>query len=164
LSQKYKVYLWVSVSALAVFIFYICFQTIFAKEEGRIRNFILQGRRAAEARDIFACAGMVSNNYQDKYGNDRAILIYNAKEFFAYYKRILIYIEKMEIKLNDSKKEACVELVAVVLVESEESKKEYIFEKDKGRFQIKLVKENNKWQVQELELFEPINIMGQEIS
>jgi hypothetical protein len=164
LRQKYKVYLWASVSALAIFIFCICLEALLAGEEGRVRNFILQGRRAAEAKDIFACADMVSNNYQDRYGNDRSSIIYCAKECFGYYKKILIYIEKMEIKINGSKREARVEIVATVLVESGENKKEYIFEKGKGRFGLRLVKENNKWQVEELELFEPISIMGQEVS
>ncbi len=137
---------------------------MFSQEEGRIRKFILQGRKAAEAKDIVTCAGMVSMKYQDKYGNDRASLIYTGNQVFAYYKDIFVYIEKIDIKLDDSKTEAKVEIVATVLGHTVENKTEHILEKGKGRFQVRLVKENKKWLVRELEFLEPVTLMGQGIS
>lgn len=129
-----------------------------------MRKFILQGKKAVESKNIFTCAGMISSSYHDKYGNDRQSLLYAAKEFFGYYKQIRVNIKSMEIKLDDTKKEASVEIVALVVGQSEQNNTEKILEAENGRFRIRLVKEENKWHLRELEFFEPITIMGQNIS
>jgi hypothetical protein len=70
----------------------------------------------------------------------------------------------MDIKLDDTKTEANVEAVVLVLGHSKENKSEKIFEGEKGRIKIKLIKENNKWLLWEAEFLEKATIMGQEIS
>jgi hypothetical protein len=163
-NERYRIYPGVVGGALLILLLFIWFQNIFSGEEGRIRKFILQGKRAAEARDILACAAMISTRYQDKYGNDRQNLIYSAKEFFNYYRQIFVNIESMEIEIDDTKMQASVEIMALVVGQTQESKSEKILEGEKGRFRIRLVKEDKKWHLLELEFFEPVTIMGQEIS
>ena len=145
---------------------FILFSWIFAPlagEKGRVRKCIMEGRQAIETKNIFACSAMISENYHDKYGNDRAMVIYAAKETFSFYKKITIRIEKMEIRLNESKNEADGELVASILCQSEAGKTENIFEKEKGRFRLKLIKEDKKWYVTEVEFLEALSIVGKSI-
>jgi hypothetical protein len=70
----------------------------------------------------------------------------------------------MEIKFDDSKKQADVEIVAMVLGQTQSDNAEKILEGEKGRFRVKLIKEERVWMVSEFEFFEPITVMGQNIS
>jgi hypothetical protein len=133
-------------------------------EEGRVRKFILEGKKAVEQKNILSCASMIADTYQDKYGNDRQSLIFAAKNFFSYYQSVFIAIEKMEIKLSQSRDKAEVEMVALVLCRLQDNSTEHIFEKEKGRFMVKLVKEDKKWKLQEIEFLEEISVMGEKIS
>lgn len=162
--QKHKIFILSVLWALFIFIFLIFFQNILAGEEARVRKFILKGKKAAESKDIFTCADMISSQYHDKYGNDRQSLIYASKEAFTYYKNIFIHIENMDIKLDDSKKEASVEIVALVIGQTQDNKAEKIIEADKARSRVRLIKENKKWQLLEIEFFETITVMGQNIT
>ncbi|MBM3254941.1 MAG: hypothetical protein FJZ08_01390 [Candidatus Omnitrophica bacterium] len=153
----------IGLSVLASAILYLWVNFLFSSEEGRIRSFILEGKRSAESKNILSCASMISRDYSDKYNNDRQTLIYIAREAFAYYKAIIIGIDKMDIRIDDSKVKATVEIVAMALCQSKDNKSEKIFEGEKGRFRVKLIKEKGKWQLLELELLERMTIMGQVI-
>jgi len=124
----------------------------------------LQARKAVETKNILSCAEMISSDYHDKYGNDRQSLLYVFKEAFGYYRQILVHIESMEIALSDSKTEASVEIVALAVGRTQQNSTEKILEGEKGRLKIKLIKENKKWHLREAESFEPITIMGENIS
>ena len=106
---------------------------------------------------------MISQSYHDRYGNDRSSLIYAAKEFFAYYRKIFINIERMDIKLNDTKTQADVEIVALMIGQSQQNSTEKILEGEKGKARVRLIKEENKWKLAELDFYEQITIMGQNI-
>lgn len=161
-----KIYIRASLIALAIFIFYNWFHDFISGEEGRVKKFILQCKKAVEAKDLLACADKISMNYQDKYGNDRQRLIFAAREFFGYYKDIIVHIEKMEIKLDDSKTQANVEIQALVIGRTKENKSEKILEGlegEKGRVGIKLIKVDKNWHLLELEFYESLRITGQEV-
>lgn len=164
LKEKYKIYVFSALVALVFCIIFIWFQDIFSGEQGRLRKFILQGKKAVVSKNIFTCADMISISYHDKYGNDRQSLIYATKEFFGYYKKILINIESMDIKLDDSKTQASIEITALVVGQNNQNNMEKILEGERSRFRVKLVKEEKKWHLLELEFFESISIMGQNIS
>lgn len=164
LREKVKIFVWASLIGMGIIIAYNFISGIIAGEEGRVRKFILRGKRAVEEKNLFKVSDILSANYQDKYGNTRSSLIYAAREFFAYYKSILVNIEKIEIKLEESKDEASVEITALVIGQPRTEEAEKILEGEKGNFKVKLIKEENKWQLLELEFFEPLRIMGQEVS
>ena len=164
LRENYKFYIWVTIGAVVISIAFFWLQNILAGEEARVRKFILKGKRAVETKDILACSDMISLNYKDKYGNTRESIIYDAREVFAYYKDILTGIEKMDIQLNAAKDQATVEIVALVLCRTKEEKLENVFEGEKGRFRVKLIKEDKKWRLQEAEFLEELTIMGQKIT
>lgn len=129
-----------------------------------MRKFILEGKKAVEGKNIFSCASLVAGTYHDKYGNDRQSLIYIAQKAFSYYTDILIRIEKMEINLSDNKDSAQVEITALVLCKLQDNSAENIFQKEKGRLRVKLVKEEKKWRLQEIEFIDEFSIMGQKIN
>lgn len=159
--QKYKIYILPILGALIFFIFLNFFPT----EKARVSRFILQGKKAVESKNILTCANMISKDYYDKYGNDKQSLIYIAKEVFGYYKSIFVHIGEMEIEIDDSKKMANVEIIALVVGQTQQDNAERILEGEKGRFRVRLIKEDRRWQVLELEFFQtPITIMGQSIS
>lgn len=162
--QGLKIYIWSVIAATVLFISYSWIQDILAGEEGRVKKFIMQGAKAVGEKNLLTCSNMVSNNYHDKYGNDHQSLIYFTREFFLYYKDVLVHIESMDIKLDESKTQAGVELVALVIGKTKSDTQDKILEGQKGRFRLKLIKEEKKWRLLELEFFEPINIMGQNIS
>lgn len=127
----------------------------------------MRGKKAVEAKNLLTCANMVSTDYKDKYGNDRQSLIYATKSFFAYYKDIFIHIEKMQITLDQTKTQADVEIVALIVGRSKDNKSEKILEGLEGerdRFRIRLVKEEKQWRLLEIEFFEPLHIMGREVA
>ncbi len=158
-----KNYIHIGLAALILAVSFFCVQFIFSSEAGQVRRFILEGKRSAESKNILACANLISKEYSDKYNNDRQTLIYITREVFAYYKAIIIGVDKMDIRLDESKTRAEVEIVALVLCQSKENKSEKIFEGERGRFRVKLIKEKGKWQLLEIELLERMTIMGQTI-
>lgn len=162
--EKLKIFVRGSLIGLAVFITYNFISGILAGEEGRIRKFILRGKSSLEEKNIFTVSDMLSANYQDKHGNSRSGLIYAAREFFAYYKNILANIEKIEIKLEESKDKATAEITVLVIGQPKEGEVEKILEGERGNFMVRLIKEEKQWQVIELEFFEPLMIMGEEVS
>lgn len=161
---KLKIFLRASLIGVIIFILYNLLGNIFSGEEGRVRKFILRGKKAVEQKNIFICSDMISTNYQDKYGNGRQEVLYIAKELFSYYQNILINIEKMDIKLQEAKDKADIEIVALVVGQSKEKTTERILEGERGRFRARLIKEEKGWKLLELEFFEPLRIMGQDIS
>lgn len=165
--EKLKIFILASLCVLAVFIIYSWIQNIIAGEEGRVRKFIMQGKKAVESKNLLACSDLVSFDYRDKYGNDRQSLLFAAKGIFDYYEDIVVHIEKMDIKLDGSKTQANVELVALVIGRSKENKSENIIEGlegEKGRIRVKLIKVDKRWLLLEFEYFESLHLMGQEIT
>jgi len=150
-------------AAVIISVIFFWLRDVFSGEEGRIRKFILQGKKAAEAKDIVACAEMISHDYRDKYGNDRQGLIYIGRRVLDYYKAIMIGIEKSDIKLDKPGKQADVEITAMVLCQSPDNRTDKIFEGDRGRFRVRLLKQGGKWKLAEIEFLERLTIMGQDI-
>jgi len=161
---KPNTYFWPLVWAISLFIAYILFQGVFVSEKGRVRNFILQGKRAVESKNILSCAAMVSSEYRDKYGNDRGSLIYLTRGTFDYYERFFINIESVDIALEADKQHADVFIVALVLGQTQNNNSERILEGEKGKFRVRLIKEAKKWRLLEVEFFGPLMIMGRNIS
>jgi hypothetical protein len=162
--EKYKIYFRAGAGAAVIIMLFMGIKSLFSGEEGRVRKFILKGVSAVERQDILTCASMISLKYHDTYGNDRPSALYNAKEFFSYYKKIMVDIESMDITFNEDKTEAGVEMVAFVLCRTRQDTAEKIFEGEKGRIRVKLIKEDNQWHVLEIEFLEKLSIMGQKIS
>ena len=162
--KESKFYILYILVALVIFIFYSWLQDIFFGEEVRVRKFILRGKNMVETKNILTCSNMISRDYHDKYGNDRDSLIYFTKEFFGYYRKIFGHIESMKIELDDAKKNSLVEIVALVVGQTQDENEEKILEGEKGRFRIRLVKEEQEWKLLELEFFEPIKLMDRYIS
>ena len=162
--EKNKTYILIALAVITILFIYSWIQGLFQGEEAKVRRFILRGKRAVESKNIFSCANMVSMNYHDRYGNDRQSLLSGAREVFNYYKRIFIGIQKMEVKLDGSKTEAEVTIVAQIVGEPYEKPREGVFERERGRFCVRLIKEGRDWKVIRLEFLEPITVMGQEVS
>jgi hypothetical protein len=154
-----RFYLRVLFAAAVVFVALVGLPRLFLSEEDRLRRFVWQGKKAVEAKSLLACSDLVSADYQDRYGNDRDRLIFVAREFFGYYRKIFVRIEKIEIDLNDSATEANVEIVALVIGQTGANRRETILEGEKGRFRIRVVKEDKSWKLAEIEFFEPAEIM-----
>jgi len=129
-----------------------------------VRRFILKGKRAVETENIFTCADMISADYYDKYGNDAQTLIYIIRQNFRYYKEIFVQIDNIDIELNDDRNEASVEIEGEVVGLNKKEEREKILEREKGTLKIRLIKEEKKWKILEVESFEPTTIMGQNIS
>ncbi len=163
LRESYKFYIWVTIGAVVISFAFLWLRNILGGEEERVRKFILQGKHAIESKDILTCANMVSQSYQDRYGNDRSSLIYAAKEFFVYYSRVFVNIERMDIKLDERKTQADLEIVALMIGQTQQNSMEKILEGEKGKARIKLIKEKNKWKLAEIGFYEQITIMGQNI-
>jgi len=161
-----KIYIWAVIISLAAFFIYNAVQDIFGGEQGRVRKFILRGKACVEKKNLLGLSDIISYNYSDKYGNDRSTIIYGAKNFVSYYKDIFINIESMDIKLNGTKTEADVEVVALIIGRTETGKSDTIMqglEGEKDRFRLRLIKVEDGWKVIELEFLQPINVMGETI-
>ena len=163
LRENYRFYIWIVIGVAVTGIAFFWLRNILAGEEGRVRKFILQGKHVVMSKNLLTCANMISQSYHDRYGNDRSSLIYAAKEFFAYYRKIFINIERMDIKLNGTKTQADVEIVALMIGKSQQNSTEKILEGEKGKARVRLIKEENKWKLAELDFYEQITIMGQNI-
>ncbi|MCM8801139.1 MAG: hypothetical protein NC912_03895 [Candidatus Omnitrophica bacterium] len=148
---------------VALFIFRFLISSIPFNEEAKVRRFIFKGKRALEKKDILTCAQLISLNYKDKYGNNRDSLIGITKEFFAYYKEITLAIEKMDIYFNQTKDTAKVELLVLAICRRREGINESLFEGEKGKVCLRLVKEDKAWQLKEIEFLEELKIMGERI-
>jgi len=161
--DKYKVYLGLAVGIILVPVLFMWLCNVFSGEEGRIRKFIQHSKKSVESKNIFSCADLVSVSYQDKYGNDRQGIVFATKEAFDYYKQIFVNIKSMEIKLDDSKTQANVEM-RVSLSGWAQDKLEKILEGENERIRLRLVKEDKKWHLLELEFHGPVMIMEQNIN
>ncbi|MCX6695627.1 MAG: hypothetical protein NTU61_04965, partial [Candidatus Altiarchaeota archaeon] len=110
-----KVYLWAVAISLVAFFAYNILQDVFGGEQARIKKFIMTGKARIEKKNLLGISDMVSFSYKDKYGNDRSTLVYGVKSFVSYYKDVFINIESIDIKLNEAKTEADVEVVALII-------------------------------------------------
>jgi len=150
--------------ALVIFVAYLWIQDIFSGEEGRVRKFVLQGKKVIEAKNILGIPQLIADDYHDKYGNDRQTLLYIFREVFGYYSQMLVHIESIEVSLDDSKTSASVEILALVIGKTAQNNTEKILEGEKGRMKLRLIKEDKIWKLQGVESFEAMTIMGQNIS
>ena len=164
LKGKYKSYIKSIALALVIFVAYLWIQDIFSGEEGRVRKFVLQGKKVIEAKNILGLTQLIADDYHDKYGNDRQTLLYIFREVFGYYSQILVHIESIEVSLDDSKTSASVEILALVIGKTAQNNTEKILEGDKGAIKLRLIKEEKIWKLQGVESFEAMTIMGQNIS
>ena len=162
-----KIYLWAVVISAVAFFGFNFLRDVFGGEQAKIHKFIMTGKARIEKKNILGLSDMVSYNYKDKYGNDRANIIYGAKSFVSYYKDVLINIESTDIKLNEAKTEADVEVVALIIGRTgQQGSQETIMqglEGEKDKFRLKLIKEENGWKLLELEFLQPIDVMGEKI-
>lgn len=161
-----KIYLWAVAISLAAFFAYNILQDVFGGEQARIKKFIMTGKARIEKKNILGISDMVSFNYKDKYGNDRAAIVYGAKGFVSYYKDVFINIESVDIKLNGAKTEADVEVVALIIGRTGGGTSETIMqglEGEKDKFRMRLIKEEDGWKLLELEFLQPVNVMGEAI-
>ena len=161
---NFRSYIRIVLAALAVFFLVHAIFALFQGEEGRVRKFILEGKKAIEQKDIFSCASMIADTYKDEYGNDRQSLLFAAKNFFSYYQSVFIAIEKMDIKLNRPRNRAEVEMVALILCRLQDNSTKHIFEKEKPRFMVKLIKDDKGWKLQEIKFMDEVSVMGNKIS
>ncbi len=161
-----KIYLWaVAISLVACFAYNI-FSDVFGGEPARIKKFIMTGKARIEKKNLLGIVDMVSFDYKDKYGNDRSTLVFGVKNFVSYYKDVFINIESVDIKLNESKTQADVELVALIIGRTGQGTSETItkgLEGEKDKFRLKLVKEEDGWKLLEMEFLQPLNLMGETI-
>ena len=164
LKGKYKSYIKSIALALVIFVAYLWIQDIFSGEEGRVRKFVLQGKKVIEAKNILGLTQLIADDYHDKYGNDRQTLLYIFREVFGYYSQMLVHIESIEVSLDDPKTSASVEILALVIGKTAQNNTEKILEGEKGRIKLKLIKEEKIWKLQGVESFEAMTIMGQNIS
>ena len=169
-----KIYLWAVAISLVAFLAYNVFQDVFGGEQARIKKFIMTGKARIEKKNLLGISDMVSFNYKDKYGNDRSTIVYGVKSFVSYYKDVFINIESVEIKLNEAKTEADVEVIALIIGRTmkqenrDTSQKGCVpvmqgLEGEKDKFRLKLVKEEDGWKLLELEFLQPLNVMGETI-
>lgn len=159
--NKNKLYLVIIIIVLLILFIIAWLIGFFDSEETKVRKFIAKAEKAVEARSTLACTELISKNYKDKYGNDYESVLGIAHEFFGYYKEISVSIESIDITLNDSKEEANVEIVAQVIGYSQSEKEDIILEGEKGRFRLRLLKEDKKWKLSEIEFYEEIKIMDE---
>lgn len=164
LRGNYKIYLWAITGALILFILLPVVKGILEGEKGKVCKFVLQGKRALERQDILACIGMISDDYQDKYANDKQTLIYLTRETFRYYKELFVQIDKMDIKLDEDKLHASVEIKGMITGLNKKGEKENILEKEEGKLNLKLIKQDKAWQLLEIESFQPTVIMNKNIT
>lgn len=162
MKKNCKIYAWIILTVVC-FIIYALSTQLFSSEEAKIKKFIQKGERAVESKALFTCSGMISEAYKDKYGNNRQSLIYIAKKVFDYYKDISVDIKDIHIELDDTHKNAAVKIIAAVSGQGPRNRDEKILEGREG-VTIKIAKENNKWRLLEIEIFEPVTLMGEKIS
>lgn len=161
-----KVYVWAVIISLAAFFAYNILQDAFGGEQARIKKFIMTGKARIEKKNLLGISDMVSFDYKDKYGNDRATLVFGVKSFVSYYKDVFINIESVDVKLNEARTEADVEVVALIIGRTGQGASGAVtqgLEGEKGKFRLKLVKENDGWKLLDLEFLQPVNIMGETI-
>jgi len=161
-----RVYLLAVAVSIIAFFTYNILQGVFGGEQARVRKFIMTGKARIEKKNILGLSDMVSYNYKDKYGNDRSTIVYGAKNFVSYYKDVFINIESVDIKLNEAKTEADVEVIALIIGRTGQGASETIMqglEGEKDKFRLKLIKEEDGWKLLDLEFLQPVNVMGETI-
>lgn len=164
LKQNSKFYIGAVIVALVYCILFPIVSDILAGEGGKVRKIVMQAKKAVEDEDMLTCISLISDDYKDKYGNDKQSLVYLAREAFRYYDELFVQIETLKINLSEDKKEANIQISGVILGLKNEVKKEMVFEKEKGEIEIRLMKKDSGWQVIEIESFEPLDVIDKGIS
>ncbi len=132
-------------------------KTLLEGEKGRIRRIVYAAKRATEQEDIFKCISFISNNYTDKYGNDRRSLFLVAQKVFDTYDNIVIGIAQLDISLDTDTARAEVEASGVA--RNVERKETNAFEAETVKFLIFFQKEEGGWKVIKLEFLESEEIL-----
>ena len=147
-------------TAFIIFLSLIIFsqvKTLLEGEKGRIKQIIYAAKTATEQENLFKCISFISQNYTDKYGNDRQSLLLAGKRLFDIYDNIIIVVRQLNISLDTDTAEAEVEATGVA--RNVEKKETNIFETETIKFLIFFQKGKAGWKVIRLELLEPLSIL-----
>jgi hypothetical protein len=122
---------------------------IFEGEKGKLKRIIYSAKSATEKENLLKCSSYVSFNYSDSYGNDRASLLFIAKNIFNDYDNITLSIRDLEIKVQNQDAIAEFEVVCVAK-RCDTSEVEY----DIINVKVIFKKETEDWKVIELNFYE----------
>ena len=148
----------IAVIILGIFILFYTF-SFFSSDENKIRNIIYEAKDATEKENIAKCIAFLSNTYQDKDGNNKAMLFRIIRHVFEVYRDIIVEIKLCEVDFEDQSS-ARANIVCFGQGKRKPRKKmTYSLDMQNVEFEAIFQKEGNAWKVIELRFIEPENFM-----
>lgn len=116
-------------------------------EGARLRGLIRRGAASFEREDLRACLGILSENYSDSSGFDKARLEKYLRSMFAQFNQIRVVIKRLNIEMaDDGRASADVGFTAYFKVE----KKEKLYY-ETAKFHIEFIRQSAGWRVVSIE-------------
>lgn len=116
-------------------------------DESRVRKTIYAGVLAVERQDILKCGLLLSDDYQDSYGHNKAMVLKFVSEIFKEYKSFKIHIKQLKIEIKESSAEADIAFKCYFKKWGDEKRMYY----DTGKLKVHFDKEGRRWKVKKIE-------------
>lgn len=133
------------VAAFAVGLYFVV-RGCGVNEESRVRSAVYAGVVALEKKNAIKCASLISESYQDKYGNDKVSFLKAVTEFFNEYQDLKIDIKQLKIEVRGP--QAGAEARFVCYFKNSGDAQVYY---DNGKLDLRFQKEEGLWKVRALE-------------
>lgn len=132
--------------ALIAVIFYFVVRVASENEESRLRKTVYTAAVAVESRDTQRCSKFISDNYKDRYGNNKQTLLDQLSVIFKDYKSIKVDIKKINIEIDASKADVGIGFKSYFNPINED--KIYY---DAAKLNVKFIKEDRHWKAIDIE-------------
>ena len=134
---------------IILWVMFLCFMLLACADkespEDQVRRFVAAGVMAAEARDVLAIRGLISEGYRDDGGRDRRKLAGLATAYFLRHKNIYLFTKINEIHFpvaGQSRVEVFVAMTGLPVTGAEAL---FDLRADVYRFELILINEDDDW-------------------
>lgn len=144
--ESKKQFLVILCVALVAIFAYALIRTFSENDESRVRRAVYTGIVAFEKTDARKCAQLISDAYEDTFGNNKAEFLRFLSEIFKDFKDFRIVVKKLKVKVKGT--EAGGDVWFTCYFKKIGDEKLYY---DSGKIEFDFVKELKDWRVKKIE-------------
>ena len=144
MSQKRQLVVILGVT-LGAILAYTLIRVFSENDESRVRRAVYAGIVLIEKKDIQKCAPLISDGYEDTFGNDKASVLRFLSGIFKDFKDFKVIVKKLKVKANGA--EAAGKVWFICYFRQIGDEKLYY---DPGKIEFEFVKELKDWRVKKI--------------
>ena len=132
--------------ALAAVVLYGVVRSCLENDETRIRKVVYQAAFAVERKDLLKCASLVSDAYDDRYGNNKPALIQFVGRIFQEFEGFRVEIKTLKTDIKAEQASASIGYKAYFKKRTQDQ-----LYYDAGILEVNFQKEEGRWRARRIE-------------